>query len=400
MQIDPQFAKAFYLLGQVALKEKKIDRALGNLSRALEINPDFPDADVAMGNILLEKKQNIEAWQKSKKVLAQLPGHEGALFLKARCLFAENKWLEVEPVLLKLIQLNPEKAESYLMLAKSRQNRQDIEGAVKILRDLLEKNIRNKQARLMLAEIYENNNEFVLSEKEYKYLISCNPGNERFIKLLLDFYQRTGEKRKSENFQRKLVANHPEKEEYRLSLAEFFLETNQNELMLEVLKNTIDDMPKRYKAFEMLANYYRMNNAPDKALKVLDRFTETVQAGPQFLKSIRLKAIILSEQKKDAQALIFLDTIVRKNPGDLIAHALRGDILINKLDYLGAITEYRLALFGDQDNIAIIKKLAAAHLLNNEPLLAERLYSKILNLDPKDNEARLALSEIFKKKEE
>ena len=119
LQIDPQFAKAFYLLGQVALKEKKIDRALGNLSRALEINPDFPDADVAMGNILLEKKQNIEAWQKSKKVLAQLPGHEGALFLKARCLFAENKWLEVEPVLLKLIQLNPEKAESYLMLAKS-----------------------------------------------------------------------------------------------------------------------------------------------------------------------------------------------------------------------------------------------------------------------------------------
>ena len=398
LQIDPQFSKAFYMLGQVAFKQKKLDRALGNLSRALEINPDFPDAEVAMGNVLLEKNQNVEAWQKSKKILVQLPGHEGALFLKARCLLADNKWSEVEPVLLELIHLNPQNAEFYLMLAKSRQNRQDIEGAVEILRDLLEKNIRNKRALLMLAGIYENNNELVQSEKEYKYLVSCNPGNEKFIKLLLDFYKRTRENRKSENFQKKLVADYPEREEYRLSLAEFFLETNQNESMVEVLKNAIEDMPKKYKAFEMLANYYRTNNVPDKALKILDRFTETVQAGPQFLRSIRLKAIILSEQKKYVQALGFLKTVVRENPGDLIAHTLKGDILTNSMDYLGAITEYRLVLFEEQNNIAMIKKLAGAHLLNNEPLLSEQLYIKVLNLDPEDREARLALSEISKKK--
>jgi predicted Zn-dependent protease len=370
---------------------------LRNLSRALEINPDFTDAEVAMGNALLEKNQSAEAWQKSKKVLAQLPGHEGALFLKARCLFAENKWSEVEPVLLKLIHLDPQNAEYYLMLARSRENRRDIEGAIEILHDLLKKK-RNKQALLMLAGIYENNNELLLSEKVYKSLVSCNPGNEKFIKLLLDFYKRNRENRKAENFQKQLVADYPEKEEYRLSLAEFFLKTNQNESMVEVLKNTIEDIPKKYKAFEMLANYYRTNNAPDKALKVLDRFIETVQEGPQFLRAIRLKAVILSEQKKNVQALGFLNTVVRENPGDLIAHTLKGDILINNMDYLGAITEYRLVLFEEQNNIAVIKKLAGAHLLNNEPLLSERLYIKVLNLDPEDREARMALSEIYKQK--
>ena len=53
LQIDPKFDRAHYMLGMVELKEKNLQRAFGALSKAVELNTDFYDAQVALGNVLL-----------------------------------------------------------------------------------------------------------------------------------------------------------------------------------------------------------------------------------------------------------------------------------------------------------------------------------------------------------
>ena len=71
IQIDPNFAEAYYMLGMVEFQEKNWRQAFGALSKAVELNPDHLDAEVALGRILLAAKQNARAQEKAHQV--QLP---------------------------------------------------------------------------------------------------------------------------------------------------------------------------------------------------------------------------------------------------------------------------------------------------------------------------------------
>ena len=90
-----------------------------------------------------------------------------------------------------------------------------------------------------------------------------------------------------------------------------------------------------------------------------------------------------------------MEEVLKENPADIKAHTIKGDILATKQDYLGAITEYRAVVHEDPQNVHVSMNLARAHDLNNEPLLAEQTYQKLLEQNPDVTQARLALAEIY-----
>ncbi len=53
LQIDPKFAEGYHMLGMAELREKNWRRAFGSLNKAVELDPDLLDAEVALGRILL-----------------------------------------------------------------------------------------------------------------------------------------------------------------------------------------------------------------------------------------------------------------------------------------------------------------------------------------------------------
>jgi tetratricopeptide (TPR) repeat protein len=77
---------------------------------------------------------------------------------------------------------------------------------------------------------------------------------------------------------------------------------------------------------------------------------------------------------------------------------LKGDILIVRQDYVGAVAEYRAVLYEEPQNFTVALSLARAHFLNNELLLSEQVYKKILEENPKAKEARFALVDIYRRK--
>jgi len=91
LQIDPNFAQGYYMLGMVELHEKNWKRAYGFLSKAVDLDVDLLDAQVALGKILMAAKQKDKAREKADLVLAGNPDHEDALLLLATCLMGKKQ---------------------------------------------------------------------------------------------------------------------------------------------------------------------------------------------------------------------------------------------------------------------------------------------------------------------
>lgn len=110
----------------------------------------------------------------------------------------------------------------------------------------------------------------------------------------------------------------------------------------------------------------------------MDRFLEKVPAGSNNLKSKLFKAEIFIKENKHDDALHLVNEVIRENPADLLAHRMKGNILLVKQDYMGAIAEFRTVLKQEPGNITFSMNLARAHFLNGEPLLAKQICKSIL----------------------
>ncbi|MBT9448015.1 MAG: tetratricopeptide repeat protein, partial [Desulfobacterales bacterium] len=86
LQIDPNFAEGYHMLGMLEVKERNWKIAYGLLSKAVELDPDISGAQAAIGKILFMAKQTDQAKEKADLVLAKNPDHEDALLLRATCL--------------------------------------------------------------------------------------------------------------------------------------------------------------------------------------------------------------------------------------------------------------------------------------------------------------------------
>lgn len=396
IQIDPRYAEAYYMLGMVEYRENEWKRAVGYLSKAVYYDPDFSDAQVALGDVLLILERWGEAAIRAEIVLSRNPEHEGALLLKAGCLITDQKYHEAEQILESLIKRDPEKTEPYFVMAKSRMEQKDPASASRILRDLLFQDQQNQAARLLLAETLEKNNDLSAAEKEYINLIRQNPENHDLELLLAKFYVRNQKITEAERILKKMVMDYPEHEISRLHLARLYYDNHQYRLMIETLRKTIKDMPKRYKAYEILAGYFAEKKDFDNAIEIMDRFLEKVPAGSNNLKSKLFKAEIFIKENKHDDALHLVNEVIRENPADLLAHRMKGNILLVKQDYMGAIAEFRTVLKQEPGNITFSMNLARAHFLNGEPLLAKQICKSILEKNPTVMQARFALVDIYR----
>jgi len=184
-----------------------------------------------------------------------------------------------------------------------------------------------------------------------------------------------------------------------LYLARFYEENEQNDAAIAVLRKTIEDMPDKYAAYEMLAKHYMQTEATkNNAMQLLGQFMTKVRTGPDFLKAKLFMAGIHYQESDLDKALKLVEEVLKENPEDVRAHALKGDMLAVRRDFAGAIGEYRAVLHAQPQNLPVSLNLARAHFANNEEGLAEDTYKKILEINPKQKQARFGLAELYRRK--
>jgi len=284
------------------------------------------------------------------------------------------------------------------MLVGIRLKSEDASGAQTLIQRLLAQDEENTTGRLMLIKILEKENELSRAEDEYKTLINQDIENDLPKLLLADFYNRTNRSKEAEKILQDLIAIRSDKLELRLYLARFYKEKEQNDAMVGVLEKAIEDMPDKYEPCEVLARHYLQTKAKDKGLEVLEQFMTRVRTGPDFLKAKFFMASIHYEDKKIDDALKLVEEVLKENPADVNAHSMKGSILAGRHDFVGAIAEYRAVLRQEPQNIPASLNLAKTHFLNNEAKLAEDTFKKILEINPKEKQARFGLADVYRQK--
>jgi tetratricopeptide (TPR) repeat protein len=80
LALNARDAAAEYQVGQILLAQQKSDSASARFTRALQINPEFPEALIALGKLQLDAKRHDEAIRLLERAVKLMPKSEAARY--------------------------------------------------------------------------------------------------------------------------------------------------------------------------------------------------------------------------------------------------------------------------------------------------------------------------------
>jgi tetratricopeptide (TPR) repeat protein len=108
---NPTIPQLFYNLGVVQMQAKKIPEAEASFQKAIEVKPDYADAQTALVNLYLGSNQGAKAVEYAQKAATANPTDGKAQFQVAYASFHSGKYAEAEAAFKKAEELDASNAE-------------------------------------------------------------------------------------------------------------------------------------------------------------------------------------------------------------------------------------------------------------------------------------------------
>jgi len=108
---NPTIPQLYYNLGVVQMQAKKIPESEASFLKAMEIKPDYADAQSALVNLYLGSNQGAKAVEYAQKAATANPTDGKAQFQVAYASFHSGKYPEAEAAFKKAEELDPSNAE-------------------------------------------------------------------------------------------------------------------------------------------------------------------------------------------------------------------------------------------------------------------------------------------------
>jgi len=396
LQVDPKFARGYYLLGMCAYRRNELKQAYGAFNKALELDPKLAEARVMRGRMLLLGGQAEKALAAAGKVLAAEPANQSARLLKGAALVRLGREADADAVFADLLKEGCKEPDLYILLANQALKKKNLAGARGYLEKLLGFSPEHRMARLLLVDVLEQQQQLESAEENLRILIGQQPADRQAEArlLLVKFYLRHKRVVEAESLLEKLVAENPDSERFRVLLVQFFGEQKQEDKSLAALREGLKKMPESLALTEMMVKYRLSRNETGAARKLLEEYLARMKTGPRYLRAKLMLARIAVQEQKFAEALQLVDSILKENHDDFEALVLRGDLLRRKKDFDGAIAAYRTVLKEAPKNLAVRYSLAQAHFGNQEPKLARDELARIVKQDPGMVPAALQLARL------
>ena len=122
----------YYFLGNLRITQSKLEEAAKNFQKAVDLNPDFFQAQINLANTFKELSKTQSAEQIYKKVIKLMPNYEKAYLNLGILQQDDNRLNEAEFNLKKAIKINPNSFQAYLNLGSVLKNLSKFEEAVAV----------------------------------------------------------------------------------------------------------------------------------------------------------------------------------------------------------------------------------------------------------------------------
>lgn len=163
------------------------------------------------------------------------------------------------------------------------------------------------------------------------------------------------------------------------------------------LRNALQIDPNFIQAYHLLAkNMTRLGNLKD-AYRV---YNKIIQINAEDIEANLKVAEFLLLGKKSEQAMEKIVFILEKDPKNVEALMVKGQIYIQKRLFQKAFKVYEAVLQIDNQNVSALQNMAKIHAINRQLDDAEKLLLKTVELKPKDLVVRLILVGFYLKQKQ
>jgi tetratricopeptide (TPR) repeat protein len=394
IQIDPKFTEAYYMLGMVELRRGNLKNAYGNLLKSTELNPDHQKAQIQLGKIFLAGGASDKALEKADLVLKREPKNEEALLLKAAVFLARKDIDKAGSILRWMIGEGMTKPDVFILLASTFITNYDKADLERVLHEGIKANPRSIVLNLAIAEFYAGTGRVNEAETYVRQVISLEPEALRHRFTLAGLYWRSGREEKAVGVLKGLVASAPKDETRRIQVARFYVAMKKFRDAEMELKSGIAQIPKSTKLRFALGDLYLNLNMSQRAFGVLKEVLSLSgdSGNPDMIRARNALAKICLMRREVAEAVKYVDQVLKENPRDVDAHFTKGDILLLKGDGPGAVAEFRSVVNEKPQFAPGYVRLAEAHMKSGEMNLAYDTLQNALKIDKKSRDIRMALA--------
>ena len=384
IQIDPKYADAHYLLGQVELRRGNYQKAFGSFSKAVELAPGNLDAQTELGKLFLMQGDKEKAREKADLVLKTDPGHTEGRLLQVGVMMAAKEWQRSAGLLVELIAGGITKPDVYQMLALTRTNMNDVKGTETALKEGAQKNPADLGIYKSLADLYAAGGRVDEAAASIRRMMELEPANYGYGITLAGLFLGNGRKAEADDILGKLLATNPKNEGCLTALAAFYLSRLQPDDAEKVLKDGIQAVPRSFGLRFALSDLYNGTGRSDKGVALLKECLnlEKDQKKPDVIMTRYLTARIHFLRGELPEAELQLAEILKASPTNIEANYLKGRIHLQKREGPAAISAFRSVINNRPKEVEGFLFLADAHIINNEPKLALENLQQAERLEP------------------
>ncbi len=389
LHADPKYGEAYYQLAMTAFKLRQISNEVPSLRRAIELlkgknEPEWRDASMKYAEIMLGQAQrsDVSDTQRAgiideesaitKELLAKYPnsyeGHKLAaeeLYFEAVRQVRASEQVKARETLQKSIvefrktvSINPSDKESNMYLARALTFDDEIGEAEQIYKAQIERDPKDTDPYVELYRIYMSQRKVADGEALLKKAIAVKPDDNNFQTLLAAHYFNNG--------------NRPE-----------------GVKVLDHMEQDLKDFPRAY--FTAGDFYLRLRDTENAIKQFQEGERKDKSHKDEYEKYI---ISVLIQQGKTAQAYEENLQILKDNPKDPEAKALRAQFLLDKGDISEAINELQSVVTARPDNFVAHFQLGRAHYAKQEYAEATQEFEKAIKLRRDYMPPRLALVQV------
>ena len=395
LQIQPKNPRARYLMALIDERDEKYKHVIANLLVAVESDPMYVDARVKLGYYYAIGHQIEDAKEQADAVMALDPDNPEVRLLNARALYlGGNSKAALEQANIAL-SLDPTRRDVVNFAAALHTSAGDTDQALAVI----EQGINDAQAedieplRRARISILQQIGEPGQIEDELNRMVEDYPDSPTYRLALLQLFVAQDRMAEAEKMIATLVAKDPDNAAWRISLARLLLSQDKSADAESSLQQAVRDNPESSPMRFALAGFYEANGRIDDAIDIYRQIAETGPQSPEGL-AARNRIAVLNIDVDNDKALRLINEILTDDPNNVDALLSRAAIRFINGQLNEVIADLRLALVRKSDSERALLLLARAYLSNDDVVLAEDTYRRLLNVNPANRPARNELASL------
>ena len=392
LQIDPKFAEAYYLMGQLEEKKKQLSKSLSSYKKAIELDPSHIKAKVALAkiyviagtedyinkakNLLADAKKVQPVYSEADLILATIEYKIGS---KDKAIKGLEVIVKSDTKLVDGVSLL-----STVYLAAGRESE-----AIAVLTNGISNNLNNIPLRISLAKLLAKNNELAGAEKILKEAVNIEPERYSLQVALASFYASSNQVDKAESVLRKSIEQDDEDPSRYLVLVEMLVSKVGIKEASHELEQAIKNKPDLFELKFSQVEFYIKTGGREKAKDILKQIINKKAYDVEGVNArLKLASMLLDEGNKQG-AKKYVGEVIAEYPNNIDGLLISSKLALFDMDAITAINGLRTVVKNDPKSPEASLLLAQAYELNKESELAENQLKKSIEANPTNDQVHV-----------